>query len=108
VNWLAVIVTLVTGVAVGAVLGLVFFGGLWWTSRRLAETARPALLVSISLLVRLLVVAVVLVLLARIGPLLLLAAMVGLLAMRLALTRAVASDRLAASALPAGSPEGRT
>lgn len=101
-SWLVAVATLLAGAAAGAALGFVFFGGLWWTSRRLAETSRPALLVSLSLLVRLLVVATGLVLLARVGPLLLLGAVVGLLAMRVALTRAAVSGRLPISTLPEG------
>ncbi len=36
----------------GTGLGSVFYGGLWWTVRRLATSRRPALAVSISLLLR--------------------------------------------------------
>ena len=107
-SWLAATVMLVAGAAAGAAVGLVFFGGLWWTSRRLTETGRPALLVSLSLLGRLLLVAVVLVLLARVGALLLLGAVAGLLAMRLVLTRAATEDRLPTSTLGARSSEGRS
>ncbi|WP_455204050.1 N-ATPase subunit AtpR [Kaarinaea lacus] len=36
----------------GALLGLVFFGGLWLTVRRLEQLRQPALWVSLSLLLR--------------------------------------------------------
>ena len=39
------------GVA-GGLLGLLFFGGLWWTLRRAFDSPRPALWVGSSLLVR--------------------------------------------------------
>jgi len=34
---------LLPALAAGVMLGLLFFGGLWWTVRRLAVTAHPAL-----------------------------------------------------------------
>ncbi len=40
--------------AAGALLGLIFFGGLWWTLRRAFASTRPALWVGGSLLVRML------------------------------------------------------
>jgi len=43
--------------AAGLVLGLLFFGGLWWTLRRAFSSARPALWVAASLLLRMAVVA---------------------------------------------------
>jgi F1F0 ATPase subunit 2 len=36
----------------GSVLGAFFFGGLWWTVRRVASSPRPAFLVFASLLLR--------------------------------------------------------
>ena len=42
--------------AVGMVLGLVFFGGLWWTLRRGLASAHPARWFVLSLLVRVAVV----------------------------------------------------
>jgi len=38
--------------AAGGLLGIFFFGGLWWTLRRAFASARPALWVGGSLLVR--------------------------------------------------------
>ena len=48
--------TLTCGLAVagaaGGVLGLLFFGGLWWTLRRALNSANPALWIGGSLLLR--------------------------------------------------------
>jgi F1F0 ATPase subunit 2 len=41
----------------GALLGLLFFGGLWWTLRRAFDSPRPALWVGGSLLLRMACVA---------------------------------------------------
>jgi F1F0 ATPase subunit 2 len=35
---------LLGGLAAGLLLGLLFFGGLWWTTQRLPASPRPALL----------------------------------------------------------------
>jgi F1F0 ATPase subunit 2 len=40
----------------GVLLGLFFFGGLWWTLRRAFESPRPALWVGASMLLRMAVV----------------------------------------------------
>jgi F1F0 ATPase subunit 2 len=40
----------------GVALGSLFFGGLWWTTKRLFTSRRPALLVAGSFLVRMAVV----------------------------------------------------
>ena len=47
-DWLTLSVALFAGVA----LGLIFFGGLWWTVRRGLESSRAALWFLASLLVR--------------------------------------------------------
>ncbi|HUE86010.1 MAG TPA: ATP synthase subunit I [Vicinamibacterales bacterium] len=44
--------TLVLASMVGAVLGALFFGGLWWTVRRVVSAKKPALWVFGSLLLR--------------------------------------------------------
>lgn len=36
------LITIATTLLVGAVLGIVFFGGLWWTVRRGAASVKPA------------------------------------------------------------------
>jgi F1F0 ATPase subunit 2 len=78
----------------GAVLGVVFFGGLWWTTQRLPATSRPALLLSLSLLVRVVVLAFGLLLVAQLGGGPLLFAAFGLVAARLGLTRLAVRGRL--------------
>jgi F1F0 ATPase subunit 2 len=57
-----VIWDVMVGVIVGAVAGLVFFGGLRWTVSRLETARRPVVLVTSSLLIRVAVVAGALVL----------------------------------------------
>ncbi|MFT5643046.1 MAG: F1F0 ATPase subunit 2 [Janthinobacterium sp.] len=46
--------SLILGLAwlAGGVLGAIFFGGLWWTVRRAIASARSALWLSVSLLLR--------------------------------------------------------
>lgn len=43
---------LAIGLASGLVLGLLFFGGLWWTVRRLPRSSRPVALYLGSMVVR--------------------------------------------------------
>jgi F1F0 ATPase subunit 2 len=88
------VIALAAGLVAGAVLGVVFFGGLWWTTQRLATSSRPGLLISVSLLVRVVVLAVGLLLLARIGGGPLLLGAVGLVAARIGLTRLAVNGRL--------------
>jgi F1F0 ATPase subunit 2 len=45
-------ITLMSAGAAGAALGAVFFAGLWWTVRRAAVSARPALWFGPSMLLR--------------------------------------------------------
>ena len=44
--------TLATALAMGIVLGAMFFGGLWWTVRKSVSSKQPALLFLGSLLLR--------------------------------------------------------
>ena len=81
-----VLIRALIGVCVGAVLGAFFFGGLWWTTQRLATSSRPGLLLSASFAGRLLLTAVALVTLASIHGALLLSALAGMLASRAAWT----------------------
>jgi F1F0 ATPase subunit 2 len=99
---------LVLGFVAGLVVGLVFFGGLWWTTQRLATSSRPGLLMSVSLLGRLVVLALVLIVLARIDVTLLVGALAGSVTTRVALTRAAASGRLPQPAVSDGAPGGRS
>jgi F1F0 ATPase subunit 2 len=91
---MSTVIALAAGFVAGVALGLVFFGGLWWTTQRLATSSRPGLLVSVSLLVRVVVLATGLVLLAQVGGGPLLLATVGLLATRFGLTRLAVRGRL--------------
>lgn len=102
-RWL---ILLVLGFVAGAALGLVFFGGLWWTTQRLATTSRPGLLLSVSLLGRLLVLAAVLVALASLDPLLVIGAVPGLLVARMALTSSRMENRLSAPTPSTSRPPG--
>ena len=94
------VIALAAGLVAGAVLGVVFFGGLWWTTQRLPTTPRPALLLSLSLLVRVVVLAVGLLLVAQLGGGPLLFAAVGLVVARIGLTRLAVRGRLPQPATP--------
>jgi F1F0 ATPase subunit 2 len=50
--WLAAPLVPLLAVLAGAALGLVFYGGLWWTVLRLSTFRRPGLSVLASLLLR--------------------------------------------------------
>jgi len=52
-DMLALTFELMLAGAAGGLLGLLFFGGLWWTVRRAVDSPRPALWVGGSLLLRL-------------------------------------------------------
>jgi F1F0 ATPase subunit 2 len=81
--------SLTLGLLGGAVLGTVFFGGLWLTVTRLTSGRGGALLVSLSLAARLCLLAAGLVLAARFGPFALLSCVVGVLAARAVAVRLV-------------------
>lgn len=49
----ATVLVLMLSALAGAALGLLFFGGLWWTARRGAASSQPALWFFASLLARL-------------------------------------------------------
>jgi F1F0 ATPase subunit 2 len=49
---LALTLALAFSSAAGGLLGLLFFGGLWWTLRRAFASQRPALWIGASLLLR--------------------------------------------------------
>ena len=91
---MSTVIALTAGFVAGVALGLVFFGGLWWTTQRLATSARPGLLVSVSLLVRVVVLAIGMLLLAQVGGGPLLLAALGLLATRIGLPRLAVQGRL--------------
>lgn len=103
---MATVIAVAVGLVAGVVLGLVFFGGLWWTTQRLATASQPGILVAASLLVRVAVLAVGLYLLAQVGSAALLAAVLGLLVARIGLTRLAASGRLPQPATPESTARG--
>lgn len=74
----------------GLTLGVYYFGGLWWTVRRLPGRARPGRLLLASFGLRLIPVLIGLALLLERGPAPMAAALAGLLAVRIVLTRRIA------------------
>ena len=74
------------GLAIGLVLGVAHFGGLWLTAQRLPVTTRPGLWIGASLLGRFAVLAVGLVVLVRLDLALLIGALGGIVAVRVVLT----------------------
>lgn len=104
---MASVILALVGVAVGIVAGLVFFGGLWWTSHRLVTSRRPGLLVALSLLVRMAVLATALVVLARVGVAMLAGGVGGVIVARMALTRAAVGGRLPEPGAGRGAAEAR-
>lgn len=87
----------VVGVVAGAWLGLVFFGGLWWTTQRLATARQPGLLLAGSLLIRLVILGLSLFVLAQLNPAALIGALFGLIGVRIAMVRAASSGWLKSS-----------
>ncbi len=79
--------------AVGAALGAVFFGGLWWTVREALTSRQPAIWFGGSLLVRTGIVMGGLYLVSGTGWTRLVACLMGFFAARLAVTRFVHSPR---------------
>lgn len=73
----------------GALIGLLYFGALWWTVRRLHSAQFPAVLMVGSFLLRAAVAAAGIVFVARGEWLALVAALTGFLVGRTILTRAV-------------------
>lgn len=85
--------------AAGGLLGLFFFGGLWWTVRRALESPRPALWVGGSLLLRMATVATGFVVVGAGDWRSLLSCLMGFLAMRWLVVRL--TDRSTAELSPA-------
>lgn len=81
IDWIAVGVGLVGG----AVVGALFFGGLWWTLSQLQTARRPAVIFGISFLVRTFIALAGFVIVAGGSVERLLAAMVGFLVARVML-----------------------
>jgi F1F0 ATPase subunit 2 len=84
-------------IAGGAIVGGVYFAGLWWTVQRAARTSHPVLLIAGSFLVRGIAAAALLVGLAGGHPFRLLGAVGAFLVVR---TLAVRLARLTAPAAP--------
>lgn len=81
--------SIVLAAAGGVLVGLLFFGTLWWTVRRLASARNPALLVAGTFLIRTAVAAIGIVIVSRGELLLLLVAVGGFLVARTTLIRVV-------------------
>lgn len=79
----------------GAVLGLLFFGGLWWTIRKLPRMKRPGLWLVTSFVLRAAVVVVGFWAVMQGNPLRVLLAMAGFLAVRFILLRSIGRPFLA-------------
>ena len=96
--------TLALACAAGGGLGVLFFGGLWWTVRRAVSSPLPALWFAGSLLVRTVAVVIGLYLVSRGDWKRLAACLVGFLAARVAVMRIVqssgASDRVVVRGAP--------
>ncbi len=84
---MTVMLDLAIGLAAGIVGGVGFFGGLWWTVRRLPDARRPVLLATASFLLRGLLLASLLVLVAGGEPVRVVAGLVGVLAVRTVMVR---------------------
>lgn len=83
------------GVLLGAVLGLGFFGGLWYTVRRLPQARHPAALALVSFAGRLALAVAGFYLVLRLATIAgVVGAVVGFLIVRIALTRAVSSAQV--------------
>lgn len=76
---------LILALAWGCLLGLGYFGGLWWTVRRLSASASPRLLWLSSFALRAAVALAGFWLAARFGPVVFVAALAGFFAVRLGL-----------------------
>lgn len=83
------LIPLSAGLVVGFALGLAYFGGLWWTSRRIVSASASPILPALSLFGRLAVLALGLGLMARLQPLMLLSSLPGLVAARVFLIRVI-------------------
>lgn len=96
--WL--VLTLIGAVA-GVLLGSVFFGGLWWTSRRLVEHQQVGL-VALSFLARMALLTAGLIGLSQLHPAALVGALPGLIVARIGWTRAKRPTAESAPAALAG------
>lgn len=78
---------------IGMGLGIVFFGGLYWTVQKLADAKHPSLLMSASLLVRMAVLLGVLFYVSKGGYKGILLTMAGMLLVRVVMTFSIKKPR---------------
>ena len=78
-----------TAFLIGISLGLVFFGGLYWTVQKLADAKHPSLLMTVSLLFRMTALLAVLFYVSKDGYQSVLFAMAGMLLVRVVMTFSV-------------------
>lgn len=90
-------IVLVAGLISGCVLGLIYFGGLWWTVRQLPSSRHPGSLAIGSLVARLGILATGLFVVAQFGPAALLMSGLGLLLIRQFMIHHVQSETMRAS-----------
>jgi F1F0 ATPase subunit 2 len=89
------------GLLLGAVLGLGFFGGLWYTLQHLPRARHPAALALASLTVRLALAVLGFYLVLRMAAIAgVMGAVVGFLIARIALTRSLASAGVSGPRVP--------
>lgn len=89
-------IAIVSSIMAGIALGLFFYGGLWFTVRRLATTPHPVLLTLGSFWIRLVVVLAAFVFLTRAGLPYVALAMASFILGRLAVSRFIPARRPAA------------
>ena len=78
---------LVLALVTGGLLGLVYYGGLWWTVNRLQTTLQPGLLFAASFLVRTTLVIAGLLFMSQGDWLLIVVALIPFIVVRIVLTR---------------------
>lgn len=81
-EFLPVLLRLAVGCAAGLVVGAIFFGGLWLTTRQLLTSPNPGLLALASFIGRMSVLGLGMFLVAQAGAAALIAAACGILAVR--------------------------
>ena len=86
-------IVVISSIAAGIALGLFFYGGLWFTVRRLATTPHPMLLTLGSFWIRLVVVLAAFVFLTRAGVEYVALAMASFILGRLAVSRLIPARR---------------
>jgi len=86
-------IAVISSIMAGIALGLFFYGGLWFTVRRLATTPHPVLLTLGSFWIRLLVVLAAFVFLTRAGLVYVALAMASFILGRLAVSRFIPARR---------------